>query len=195
MKRRVKTLPTPELQQLQKELRRTNYNTEYRRVLRSTVYTLVIVAAIAVLIAVLCLPVLQVNGTSMAPTLAEGDIVVCLKTSDLKQGDIVSFYIGSKLLLKRCIALPGQWVDMDENGNLYVDGVLLEEPYVSEKAIGECNIEFPYQVPDNRYFCVGDHRTTSVDSRNTAVGCVSQEQLVGKVLFRVWPIPVFGPVE
>lgn len=194
MSRRKIRPAVPEMEQLKKELSRTNYNMEYRRVLRSTVFTLVIVAAIAVLIAVLCLPVLQVNGSSMAPTLVEGDIVVCLKTNDIQPGDIVCFYVGNKLLLKRCIALPGQWVEMDEKGRVSVDGALLSEPYLSETALGECNIDFPYQVPDNRIFCLGDHRATSVDSRNTAVGGVSEEQLVGKVIFRVWPIPVFGPV-
>jgi len=194
MKRRKQALPAPEIDQLKKELHRTNYNREYNRVLRSTVYTLIIVAAIAVLIAVLCLPVLQINSSTMAPTLAEGDIVVCLKTGDIQPGDMVAFYIGNKLLLKRCIALSDQWVTIDEQGHVYVDGQLLSEPYVSEPALGQCNITFPYQVPSNRIFCMGDNRPTSVDSRNTAVGCVSEEQLVGKVIFRVWPIPVFGPV-
>lgn len=185
---------TPELDQLKKELRRANYSEEYRRVLRSTIFTLVIVAAVAVLVAVLCLPVLQINGSSMAPTLTEEDIVVCVKTGDIQPGDIVCFYVGSKLLVKRCIAGPGQTVEIDESGNISVDGVALEEPYVAENALGECNLTFPYQVPSNRYFCVGDNRPSSVDSRNTAVGCVSEEQLVGKVFFRVWPLPVFGPV-
>ena len=194
MKRKKVRLAAPELEQLKKELRRTNYNREYGRVLRSTVYTLIIVAAAAILVAVLLLPVLQINSHTMIPTLAEGDIVVCVKTGDVQQGDIVSFFIGSKLLVKRCIALPGQWIDIDEEGNIFIDGQLLQEPYIPEHALGDCNIEFPYQVPSNRYFCVGDHRAASIDSRNTAVGCISQEQLVGKVVFRVWPIPVFGPI-
>lgn len=195
MKRRIRNAAPPELNQIKKELSRTNYNREYNRVLRSTVYTLIIVAAIAVLVAVLCLPVLQINGSSMAPTLAEGDIVVCLKTTDIQPGDIVAFYIGNKLLVKRCIALPGQTVQIDENGYVSVDGQLLQEDYIPEPAVGECNIEFPYQVPSNRIFCLGDHRATSIDSRNTAVGCISEEQIVGKVIFRVWPIPIFGPVH
>ena len=193
--RRRKEPAVPGVEQLRKELRRTNYNIEYRRVLRSTVSIIVIVAAVAILIAVLCLPVIQVNGSSMVPSLAEGDILVCLATKDIQVGDIVCFYVGNRLLVKRCIALPGQQVDMDEQGRIFVDGQLLSESYVSEFAVGECNIDFPYQVPDNRIFCIGDNRGTSVDSRNTAVGCVSEEQLVGKVLFRVWPIPVFGPVS
>ena len=194
MKSRRRPLPSPEIQQLKKELNRTNYNLEYNRVLRSTIYSLIIVAAVAVLIAVLCLPVLQINGTAMAPTLAEGDIVVCLKTGNIQSGDIVAFYIGNKLLVKRCIALPDQLVTIDELGYVCVDGEQLIEPYVLEIAPGQCNITFPYQVPSNRIFCLGDNRVTSIDSRNTAVGCISEEQLVGKVIFRVWPIPVFGPV-
>lgn len=194
MSRRKPRLSAPQVEQLKKELRRTNYNVKYRRTLRSTFFALVIVAAVAVLIAVLILPVLQVNSNTMAPTLAEGDIVVCIKTTDISPGDIVCFYIGNKLLVKRCIALPGQTVDMDDTGNLTVDGVPLREPYLTETAPGQTNLEYPYRVPDNRYFCVGDQRTSSVDSRNTAVGCVSEEQLVGRVLFRIWPLPVFGPV-
>lgn len=192
---RRRRLPTaPEIDQLRRELRRANYNTQYRRVLRSTISAIVIVAAISVLIAVLCLPVIQINGSSMVPTLAEGDIAVCVKTTDIQAGDIVCFYAGSKLLVKRCIALPGQLIDMDQDGVFSVDGQVLAEPYVKEHSPGETNIEFPYQVPENRIFCVGDNRSSSVDSRNTAVGCISEEQLVGKVVFRVWPIPVFGPV-
>lgn len=194
MSRRKPKFSTPELNQVKKELRRTNYNAEYRRTLRSTFFALVIVAAVAVLIAVLCLPVLQINSNTMAPALAEGDIVVCLKTTDIAPGDIACFYIGNKLLVKRCIALPGQTVDMDEAGNLMVDGVALQEPYITEAAPGDTNLTYPFRVPDNRIFCVGDNRPSSVDSRNTAVGCISEEQLVGKVFFRVWPIPVFGPV-
>lgn len=194
MSRRKPKISTPELDQLKKELRRSNYNAEYRRTLRSTFFALVIVAAVAVLIAVLCLPVLQVNSNTMAPTLAEGDIVVCLKTTDIAPGDIACFYIGNKLLIKRCVALPGQTVDMDESGNLTVDGAALQEPYILEAAPGDTNLTYPFRVPDNRIFCVGDNRPSSVDSRNTAVGCISEEQLVGKVFFRVWPLPVFGPV-
>ena len=185
----------PSLEQLEAELDREKYKRRYKRVLRSTVYTLVVVAAVAVLVATIWMPVLQIYGASMTPTLNEGDIVICVKGSDFALGDLVAFYMGNKILVKRCIAGPGQWVEIDESGNVYVHGKLLDEPYLEEKALGDCDIELPYQVPDNRYFCMGDHRSTSVDSRSTTVGCVSSEQIVGKIVFRVWPLPDFGALR
>lgn len=188
-------LELPEVEELEAELRRETYRSRYRQVLRSTVFTLVVVAAVAVLVAVLLMPVLRIYGSSMSPTLAEGDIVVSLKGRNFEPGDLVSFYVGNKLLVKRYIAGPGQWVQMDGDGNVFVDGQLLEEPYLQEKALGECNIEFPYQVPENRIFCIGDHRATSVDSRNTAVGCIGEDQIVGKIVLRIWPLSDFGPLR
>lgn len=193
--KRKKDLQIPEISLLEAELDRVKYRSRYRSVLRSTVYTLVVVAAIAVLVATIWLPVLQIYGSSMSPTLMEGDIVISIKGADFEAGDLVAFYLGNKILVKRCIAGPCQWVDIDEEGNVYVDGVPLDEPYLTEKALGDCNITLPYQVPDNRYFCMGDHRATSVDSRHTNVGCVSDEQIVGKIVFRVWPIAEFGSLE
>ena len=183
------------MEQLTAELEREKYKRRYKRVLRSTIYTLIVVAAAAVLVATIWMPVLQIYGASMVPTLDEGDIVISVKGSDFEPGDLVAFYMGNKILVKRCIAGPGQWVDMDAGGNVYVDDKLLDEPYLTEKALGDCDIEFPYQVPDNRYFCMGDHRSTSVDSRSTTVGCVSDEQIVGKIVFRVWPLPDFGALR
>ena len=185
----------PSVEQLAAELKRVKYRSRYHAVLRSTLYMLIVVAAVAVLVATIWMPVLQIYGASMTPTLSEGDIVVSIKGSDFQPGDLVAFYLGNKILVKRCIAGPGQWVDIDEDGNVYVDDKLLEEPYLTEKSLGGSNIELPYQVPDNRYFCMGDHRSTSVDSRHKEVGCVSEEQIVGKIVFRVFPFGGFGKLK
>ena len=183
----MKKLEVPDVELLKKELDRVNYKTKYRSVLKSTIFMLVVVAAIAVLVATTWLPVLQIYGSSMTPTLNEVEVVVSVKGSSFEQGDLIAFYYGNKILVKRCIATPGQWVDIDEDGNVYVDGNRLNEPYVKEKAFGDCDIKLPYQVPEDRYFCMGDHRETSVDSRNSSVGCISKEQIIGRIFFRVWP--------
>lgn len=193
--KRSQTQQPPTLEQLTAELARENYKRRFGRVLRSTLFTLVVVAAAAVLVATIWMPVLQIYGSSMTPTLNEGEIVVSLKGSDFEPGDLVAFYLGNKILVKRCIAGPGQWVDINENGDVFVDGELLDEPYLTEKALGECDQSFPYQVPESRFFCMGDHRATSVDSRHSAVGCVAEEQIVGKIVFRVWPLSGFGALQ
>lgn len=185
----------PTTEQLEGELKRVRYKSRYRSVLRSTIYSLITVAAIAVLITTLWFPVLRVYGNSMTPTLQNGEIIFTVKVSEFEPGDIISFYYNNKILIKRVIARSGEWVNMDADGNVYVNGTLLDEPYLDEKAFGDCNIELPYQVPEGRVFVMGDQRSTSVDSRNSAVGCVAQEQIVGKILFRVWPLEKFGWVK
>lgn len=192
--RKKQEIQRPSVEQLEKELARLKYKRRYRNVLKSTVYTLITVAAIAVLVATLWLPVLQIFGSSMTPTLQDGEIVFSLKTADLQQGDVVAFYYNNKILVKRVIAGPGDWVNIDEDGNVYVNEVLLEEPYLEDRALGECDIALPYQVPDGKIFVMGDHRSTSVDSRSTAVGCVAEEQIVGRIIFRVWPLNRIGKV-
>lgn len=185
----------PTTEQLEAELKRVRYKSRYRSVLRSTIYSLITVAAIAVLITTLWFPVLRVYGNSMTPTLQNGEIIFTVKMSEFEPGDIIAFYYNNKILIKRVIARSGEWVNMDADGNVYVNETLLDEPYLDEKAFGDCNIELPYQVPEGRVFVMGDHRSTSVDSRNSAVGCVAQEQIVGKILFRVWPLEKFGWVK
>ena len=195
MARRKKRRELPELDQLKAELKRVKYRKQYWSVLRSTVFTLAVVAALSVLVVVLWTPVLQVTGNSMTPTLHEGEYVVSIKGSDFETGDLLAFYVGNKILVKRCIAGPGDWVDIDAEGNIYVNGELLYEPYVSEKSLGDCDIELPYQVPEDRWFVVGDHRSTSVDSRNSVIGCIAEEQIVGRIVYRVWPYTVIGVVD
>lgn len=191
MKKQVVTeMPAVEL--VENELKREKYKHRYHRVLRSTIYTLIVVAAISVLVATLWLPVLQIYGSSMTPLLDDGDIVVSVKSGDFQQGDIIVFYYNNKILVKRVIAMAGDWVDIDADGTVYVNGEELEEPYLQEKALGDCDIELPYQVPDGRLFVMGDHRSVSADSRTSAVGCVASEQIVGKLVFRVWPLAGIG---
>ena len=185
----------PELKTIQTEIKREQYKSRYYTVLRSTVSVLIVVAAIAVLVATLWMPVLHIYGVSMGPTINDGDIVVSVKSDKLEYGDLVAFYYGNKLLVKRCIAGPGEWVDIDKNGFVSVNGELIDEPYIKERAYGECDLKLPYQVPDVRWFLMGDSRAVSIDSRSSAVGCIAQEQVVGKIVFRVWPFEVFGPLQ
>lgn len=186
--------PLPTTEQLEAERRRLRYRRRYHRTLKSTVAILIVVAALAVLVAMLWMPVLRIYGSSMAPTLQNGQIVVSVKSKRFETGDIIAFYHGNKLLIKRYIAGPSDYVSIDEGGSVSVNGMPLDEPYLPEKAFGETDIELPYQVPELRYFVMGDNRSASIDSRSTVVGCISEDQIVGKVVFRIWPLNVFSPL-
>ena len=193
--REAPTVEYPSLEQMEEEIARLKYRKRYGSALRGTLYSLAVVAAIAILVATLWMPVLQITGASMTPTLVDGEFVVAVKSSKFEPGDIVAFYYNNKILIKRVIASAGEWVDIDQEGNVYVNGVQLDEPYIQEKALGECNIELPYQVPDGKVFVMGDDRPVSLDSRSTAVGPVSKEQVLGRVAFRVWPLSAMGSVQ
>lgn len=188
----VKTLTSKDIEE---ELKRETYKSKYIKVLKSTVYALIIIAASAALVATFFMPVFQISGNSMAPRYNNGEFVVSVKTSKLESGDVIAFYHGNKILVKRVIAGAGSWIVMDEEGNVYVDGLKLEESYIQNKVIGEYDIEFPYQVPDGHWFVLSDDRTESIDSRNSDIGCISQDDVIGKIIFRVWPFNNFGFTE
>ena len=185
----------PSAADVEQELSRERSVLRYKRTLKSTVFALITAAAAAVLVATLWLPVLQIFGSSMTPTLEAGQIVVSVKEKDLEPGDIVAFYYGNKVLIKRYIAGPGTWVDIREDGTVLLNGVVLEEPYLTAKSFGICDLELPYQVPDGTHFLMGDQRDTSVDSRHSSVGCITDDQIVGRIVYRVWPFEVFGFVK
>ena len=187
--KKVSVPSLPEIQRERKRIRRKDY---YRQSLRGTISVLVVVAAIAVLVATLFLPILQISGDSMSPTLEHDEIVILLKTKDFERGDLIGFYFQGKILLKRVVALPEDEVAIDAEGNVYVNGEILEEPYVTEKGLGDCDLEFPYKVPGTGYFVLGDQRSNSVDSRNSLVGAISQEDIIGKIFLRVWPFSKMG---
>ena len=194
-KREQSLVEYPSLEQMEQEIARLKYKKSYGSALRGTLYSLAVVAAIAILVATLWMPVLQITGASMEPTLVDGPFVVVLKNDDFVPGDITAFYYNNKILIKRVIASAGNWVDIDADGNVAVNGIQLEEPYIQEKSLGECNIELPYQVPDGKVFVMGDDRAISLDSRTTAVGSISKEQVLGQVVFRVWPLKEFGAIR
>ena len=184
----------PESTRVRQELQRVERKSRFRRVMRSTIGVIVVAAALSVLVATLWMPILRTYGSSMSPTLEDGQILVSVKETEFRQGDIIAFYYNNKILIKRVIACQRDWVEITEDGSVYVNGELLDEPYVLEKTYGDCDIVFPYQVPDGRYFVMGDHRSISSDSRSSVVGCVAEEQIVGKLVFRLWPLSGFGKV-
>ena len=190
-KEKRKTNELPKIDELKGELRRERYKRRFRRVLCKTVDALIVVAAIAAIIATLVLPVLQIAGTSMEPTLNDGDIVLLAKTDKLETGDLCAFYYSNKILIKRVIATPGDYLWLEPDGTVYLSGEPLEEPYLTEKAMGECDISFPYQVPENAYFMMGDQRESSIDSRSSVIGCISTDHLIGKILCRFWLLSEF----
>ena len=185
MKKGLKSLPTKK--QIETERKRYRRQKAYNKALSGTIYVLTIVAAVAVLIATLILPVLQIEGTSMEPTLTNGNIVLLTKTTNFNRGELCGFSWNNKLLIKRVIGTPGDWIEIDTDGTVYLNGEKLDEPYADQLAIGECDLEFPFQVPQEQYFVLGDMRESSIDSRNTLIGCVEKEQIVGRVFFRIWP--------
>ena len=187
IRKKKEEVSLPTKTQVETERKRYRRQKAYNKALRGTVYVLTIVAAVAVLVATLILPVLQIEGTSMEPTLHNGDIVLLMKTTRFDRGDLCGFTWNNKLLIKRVIGIPGDWIEIDTDGTIYLNGEKLDEPYVQQKAFGECDLEFPFQVPQEQYFVVGDMRESSIDSRNTLIGCIPKDQIVGKVFFRVWP--------
>lgn len=195
MNRDTHLVTLPDSAMVEAELKREEYRQRYLRTLRSTIFMLITAAAVAVLVATLWLPVLQIYGSSMSPTMEDGDIIFTVKTGEMERGDIIAFYYNNKILVKRVIGTAGDWIDITSDGTVYVNGDALHEPYISEKADGDPDIALPYQVPDGKLFVMGDHRATSADSRHTAVGCVAREQLVGKIVLRVWPLDKVGVIE
>ncbi len=186
-----KKIFVPTTEELEIEYKRISGKRKYNTALRSTITLLLFIASISILLSMFIFPVLQIYGSSMTPVLNDGELVVCLKTNNLEQGDLVAFYYNNKILVKRLIANPGEWVDMDPEGNVYVNNVLLDEPYLDEKALGDVDIELPYQVPEGKYFFMGDHRSISIDSRNTTIGCISDEQIIGKLICKIYPFKKF----
>lgn len=188
----LENLPTAE--QFDSELRQIKYRKDFTKTLKNTASSLIVVAAVAVLVAMLLLPVLRVTGSSMTPTFQNDELVICSKRSNFKSGDVVAFYYNNKVLLKRVIGTAGDVIDIKEDGTVYVNGEELDEPYVNEKALGTCDINLPYQVPDNRIFVMGDHRSVSIDSRSSTVGCIADEYVIGRVVVRLWPFEKFGTI-
>ena len=190
-----KKLSFPSVEQLEQELKKEKYKKSYWKTFRSTVYLIIVVVAVAVILSMLILPVMRISGSSMADTLMDKDIVVAVNDHKYKTGDIIGFYYNNNVLIKRVIAVSGDWVDIDEEGNVFVNGIKLDEPYITDRSKGECTIKLPYQVPEGRCFVMGDHRSVSIDSRNREMGCISDEFIIGRLIFRIWSLSGIGPIK
>ncbi len=188
MAKQQKQIEIPSVELVMEERQRLHQAERFRRTMSSTISVLIVVAATAVLIATLLLPVLQIYGDSMSPILEEGEIVVLTKSTQLHSGDVIAFYYNNKILVKRVIGVPGDWITIDAQGVVTRNGEVLDEPYLSEKSLGQCDLEFPYQVPEGGYFVMGDHRAVSTDSRSSQIGCIREEQILGRAVLRVWPL-------
>ena len=186
-----KQVQVPSLKEIQSERKRIRRGTYYRQAFRGTVSVLLVVAAIAVLITTLFLPILQISGDSMSPTMEHNEIVVLLKTKKFERGDLIGFYYQGKILLKRVIALPEDEVAIDADGNVYVNGELLDEPYVSSWS----DFEGEFSVPEDCYFFAGDNRYGSLDARYWARPYIHKDDIKGKAKFVIFPFSSFGTLE
>jgi len=187
MKKKKKELKIPTTQEIKKELNYEIYKFKYKNLLTNTISILIVVIAISIILATFFFPILEIKGSSMEPNIKQNDIVVSIKTNNIKNGDIIAFYYNNKILVKRVIAKSSDWVNIDKKGNVYVNNVLQKEEYLDKKSYGNIDISFPYQVPEESYFVLGDDRESSIDSRNSLIGCIKNEEIIGKIIFRIWP--------
>ncbi len=138
------------------------------------------------------MPVVKYYGSSMSPTLEDGQILIVSKVSEIGNGDIIAFYYNNKVLVRRVVATENQQISVDIFGTVTVDGEELVEPYIGNKTLGQCNLDFPYNVPSGSLFVLGDNREVAMDSRLEEIGTVTEDRLIGKIVFSINP---FGAIE